>query len=395
MAPNQVDRFTGAMVGGLIGDCLGATFEMRFENLVPVKKIETFFEDVENMDIETDDKFQYTDDTAMARRIALSFIEHEKLDYKEIAKSFSSEYFHEPWRGYGGSVVEVFAKLRSSKCQDPFSPASEQFDGSGSYGNGAGMRAHPIALACAKNGPEKVVEEAKNVAKLTHSHALGVHGGVVQAMAVYCAVQGDDSGEILEKIKKLVDELEKDYECNTASTYKAKLELVEQFLDKSDEDLGEICFELGNDVSAVDSVPTALFCFLKVIQEAKKEDPLPKDIFERVLKMSIRMGGDTDTIASMACSIAGAYLGRQAIPANLVQVCENWEEVEQMGRKIYEIVENSSLSDAVNGSEESNNVPADDLPEGDLPEGDLPKGDLPKGDLPEGPEPKKQKLLQK
>eukprot|EP00090_Calanus_glacialis_P047611 TRINITY_DN9970_c0_g1_i1.p1 TRINITY_DN9970_c0_g1~~TRINITY_DN9970_c0_g1_i1.p1 ORF type:complete len:376 (-),score=142.77 TRINITY_DN9970_c0_g1_i1:38-1165(-) len=375
MAPNQVDRFTGAMLGGLIGDCLGATFEMRFENLVPVKKIDTFFEDVENMDIETDDKFQYTDDTAMARQIALSFIEHAKLDSIEIAKSFSSEYFHEPWRGYGGSVVEVFDKLRSSKCQDPFKPASEQFDGSGSYGNGAGMRAHPIALACAKYNPERVIEEAKNIAKLTHSHPLGVHGGVLQTMAVYHAVQGDDTREILEKIKKLVDELEKDYECTTASTYKAKLELVEQFLDKSDDDLDEICFELGNDVSAVDSVPTALFCFLKVIQESKKEDPLPEDMFERVLRMSIRMGGDTDTIASMACSITGAYLGRQAIPANFVQVCENWEEVEQMGKKIYEIVENSSPSGAVNGSETSN--------------------DVAEGDLPDGPEPKKQKLLQK
>jgi len=373
MALKMVDRFTGAMVGGLVGDCLGATFEMRFENLVPVKKIDSFFEDVENMDIETDDKFQYTDDTAMARQIALSFIEHGKLDFKEIAKSFSSEYFHEPWRGYGGSVVEVFDKLRSSKCQDPFRPASEQFDGSGSYGNGAGMRAHPIALACAQYDQEKVVEEAKNVAKLTHSHPLGVHGGVLQTMAVYHAVQGADSQEILEKIKRLADELEKDYHCNTASTYKAKLELVEQFLDKSDDDLDEICFELGNDVSAVDSVPTALFCFLKVIKEAKKEDPLPEDMFERVLKMSIRMGGDTDTIASMACSICGAYLGRQAIPANLVQVCENWEQVEQMGRKIYDIVENSSPSDSANGSNKSKYVP--------------------EGDLPEGPEPKKQKLL--
>eukprot|EP00092_Neocalanus_flemingeri_P036244 GFUD01039461.1.p1 GENE.GFUD01039461.1~~GFUD01039461.1.p1 ORF type:complete len:366 (-),score=109.19 GFUD01039461.1:56-1153(-) len=338
MAIKMVDRFTGAMLGGLIGDCLGATFEMRYENLVPVRKINTFFEDVKNFDTETDEKFQYTDDTAMARQIALSFIEHNKLDPKAIAKSFSDEYFNEPWRGYGGSVVEVFDKLRSTKCEDPFKPASEQFAGSGSYGNGAGMRAHPIALACANFGPERAVEEAKNVAKLTHSHPLGVNGGVLQTMAVYHAVNGGNSKEILEKMKKLVDDLEKDYKCDTASTYKSKLELVEQFIDKSDEDLEEICFELGNDVSAVDSVPTALFCFLKVINETNKEDPVPEDIFERVLRMSIRMGGDTDTIASMACSITGAYLGLQAIPAHLLECCENSDQVKEMGIKIFEIV---------------------------------------------------------
>jgi len=336
----MVDRFTGAMLGGLIGDCLGATFEMRYENLVPMRKIDKLLGEVANMDHETDDKYQYTDDTAMARQISLSFIEHKKLDSKEIARSFSSEYFAEPWRGYGGSVVEVFDKLRSSKCEDPFKPASEQFEGSGSYGNGAGMRAHPIALACAKYGPDRVVEEAKLVAKLTHSHPLGVHGGVLQTMAVYHAVQGDTSREILEKMKMLVDDLEKDYKCDTASTYKNKLELVEQFVYKSEDDLDEICFELGNDVSAVDSVPTALFCFMKVIHEANKEDPLPEDIFERVLKMSIRMGGDTDTIASMACSITGAYLGKQAIPTFLVQACENAEQVEEMGLKMFEIVDN-------------------------------------------------------
>jgi len=338
-----VDRFTGAMLGGLIGDCLGATFEMRFENLVPVKKIETFFEDLKNMDMETDDKFEYTDDTAMARQIALSFIEHKKLDHKAIAKNFSEEYFREPWRGYGGSVVEVFEKLRATNCEDPFKPASEQFAGSGSYGNGAGMRAHPIALACARLEPKQVVEEAKAVAKLTHSHPLGVHGGVVQTMAVYHALQGDDGVDILKKIKMLVEDLEKDYECSTASTYKNKLELVEQFIEKSEDDLAEMCFELGNDVSAVDSVPTALFCFLKVLHESKKEDPVPpsENIFERILRLAIRMGGDTDTIASMACSMAGAYLGREAIPIMLAQACEGADQVQTMGSRILEIIDKS------------------------------------------------------
>lgn len=363
-----VDRFTGAMLGGLIGDCLGATFEMRFENLVPLRKIETFFEDLKNMDMETDNKYEYTDDTAMARQIALSFIEHKKLEHKAIAKNFSEEYFREPWRGYGGSVVEVFEKLRSTNCEDPFKPASEQFAGSGSYGNGAGMRAHPIALACAKLEPKQVVEEAKAVAKLTHSHPLGVHGGVVQTMAVYHALQGDDGVDILKKIKMLVEDLEKDYECSTASTYKNKLELVEQFIEKSEDDLAEICFELGNDVSAVDSVPTALFCFLKVLHESKKEDPVPPsgNIFERILRLAIRMGGDTDTIASMACSMAGAYLGREAIPIMLAQACEGADQVQTMGSRILEIIDNSSHSraDSDTGSEaEKLNSAAENLSE--------------------------------
>lgn len=50
---------------------------------------------------------------------------------------FVSEYYESPNRGYGGSVVDVFAKLKESKSgSDPYAPAREQFDGAGSYGNG-------------------------------------------------------------------------------------------------------------------------------------------------------------------------------------------------------------------------------------------------------------------
>ena len=47
MASNPVkliDRFRGAMLGGLIGDCLGANFEfVHGENLVPKQDIDNFF----------------------------------------------------------------------------------------------------------------------------------------------------------------------------------------------------------------------------------------------------------------------------------------------------------------------------------------------------------------
>ena len=135
-----LNRFKGAMLGGLVGDCLGATFEMKYENMIPVKKITKFLDDVRAAESDKaeddahDDYFEFTDDSAMSRQIAKSFIEQKKIDPKHLAKSFTDEYFREPWRGYGGSVVEVFKKLRDSECEDPYKPASEQFSGTGSYG---------------------------------------------------------------------------------------------------------------------------------------------------------------------------------------------------------------------------------------------------------------------
>ena len=85
----------------------------------------------------------------------------------------------------------------------------------------------------------------------------------------------------------------------------SKMDLIEKHVDCSKDDLPEVSFELGNNVSAVDSVPTALFCFLRARREPGLEEGA---VFQRVLVTALRMGGDTDTIASMAC-IARVRLG--------------------------------------------------------------------------------------
>ena len=59
---------------------------------------------------------------------------------------FTEEFFANPQRGYGASVFVVFNKLQNSGYTDVFTPAREQFNGAGSYGNGAAMRTSPAAL---------------------------------------------------------------------------------------------------------------------------------------------------------------------------------------------------------------------------------------------------------
>lgn len=49
-------------------------------------------------------------------------------------------------RLYGGSIGSLFGRMKSSNFADPFKISSQQFCGSGSYGNGGGMRITPISL---------------------------------------------------------------------------------------------------------------------------------------------------------------------------------------------------------------------------------------------------------
>ena len=167
---------------------------------------------------------------------------------------------------------------------------------------------------------------AQDIAKVTHSHAHGVMGGVMQAVGVYHALRGATPAEVRERVEATVED---------DIDYSMKMGIIHRSLDKSEDDLdyivqgGDEAAGLGNGVAALESVPTALFCFLKVL--GREETGMEKSIeasqalFEEVLVLAIRCGGDTDTIASMACALAGAALGQTIEPVNRFFTAENTE----------------------------------------------------------------------
>lgn len=48
--------------------------------------------------------------------------------------------------------------------------------------------------------------------------------------------------------------------------------------------------------------------------------------FERTIIYAVSLGGDTDTIATMAGAIAGAYYGIESIPERWQRICEGTQE---------------------------------------------------------------------
>ena len=189
--PNQIllDRIRGCMVGAVLGDCLGSPVECTYWFGIKTRSVKKHFDAYKDEGSKlgrTGPLMKYTDDTAMARQVALSVIEKKELDVKDLAKRFVNEYQSEPWRGYGASVGQVFDKLEKTNFaseQEVFLPASEQFDGAGSYGNGAAMRAHPIGLF--GNNIEEVEIMAEKQAKLTHAHDGGIMGSILQATGIF------------------------------------------------------------------------------------------------------------------------------------------------------------------------------------------------------------------
>lgn len=119
----------------------------------------------------------------MTKSVIKCLCDKPAVDYGFLARLFVKEYFAEPQRGYGANVVEVFQKLKNTKFADIYGPARQQFGGSGSYGNGAAMRIAPIALYFHDN-EKALLHAATKCSEITHANSLGVHGALLQCLAI-------------------------------------------------------------------------------------------------------------------------------------------------------------------------------------------------------------------
>ena len=146
-----------------------------------------------------------------------------------------------------------------------------------SYGNGSAMRVSPVAYF-AKNLDE-VKQLSKTVTFVSHNHEEGLKGAEATAVAIWMALNNCPKDEIKKYIEENYYTLDFDYEQLRQNYY-----------------FNETC---------QNTVPQAIFCFL--ISEN----------FEDCLRVSVSIGGDTDTLCAISCAIAEAFYG---IPEKLHDV---------------------------------------------------------------------------
>ena len=351
----------GSLLGALIGDCHGSPFE--FAGRPRPKKVLDFVLKFRGNKLEEPDSetapppthLPFSDDTAMTRSVAGSLIAHRGYDAVDMAKRFGSEFEKEPERGYGYNVTTVFDAINTGNYDgDIYRPAAAQFGGSGSYGNGGAMRIAPVALfqfveasKTSSSSGDSPAERCPSVesllrvstddiclnsTRLTHSNAFGIHGALLQCLAVKLAlragllkdgedidvgafatalidamreVEGREASEPKCKKSKLEndhhseEEIEEDSEedidfydgddpSNLPYAYVEKLERVQKFLSDHEKTINSnkpsrddafdplrlkpVVTRLGNSVAAMGSVPTAIYCFLRSVMEENMKD---------------------------------------------------------------------------------------------------------------------------
>ena len=249
------------IIGAIAGDIIGSVYE--WNNVKQLADIEFFA-----------NKCRATDDTVLTCAVAKWLMDtmadtsdsEDRFNHEGLAKHLKNFGRTYPNAGYGG----MFRKWLASESNEPFN----------SFGNGAGMRVSPVGFFCST--VESAKQWAKASAEVTHNHPEGIKG----AQAIACAIVMASNGSTKELIKKYIED-EFGYDLNRKIT-----DLVD-FQNENNITGRKHKFDATCQVT----VPEAIIAFLESTD------------YEDAIEKALLIGGDSDTIACMTGSIAGAYYG--------------------------------------------------------------------------------------
>lgn len=254
------------MLGAIIGDIAGSVYEW---NNIKTKQFPLFRDDC-----------RFTDDTVMTCAVAEAVMKGgEKDDFIDAMKKYGRMY---PNAGYGGR----FRQWLVSDSREPIN----------SFGNGSAMRVSPCAWImdcgfCARTGmwPTTARGIARLSAEVTHNHPEGIKGAMAVTDAIFMSRYyfGGYCGDYEEPIDNDPKECKKRIKEHIEQTYGYDLSRT----------LDEIRPTYQFNATCQGSVPEAIIAFLESTD------------FEDAVRNAISLGGDSDTIAAIAGSIAEAAYG--------------------------------------------------------------------------------------
>ena len=253
------------MLGAIIGDVVGSYYEV-----LEVKEIKnghrSYEERIKILDQNTPlftENSSVTDDSILTFAIYKAIKENKP--YEEMLKHYAKQEIDLGKDMYGRSRFgKGFVEWVNGNTEGT------------SYGNGASMRISPVGYLF--DTLEEVKQESYEATIPSHNHEESILCAEAVSTSIFLLRNGISKEELKEYIEKNYFKLDYDLE-DLRRNYK--------FSSKS-----------------INSVPQAIFTFLE------------SNSFEETIRNAISIGGDTDTIACIAGSLAESYYG---IPQELLE----------------------------------------------------------------------------
>ena len=301
-------NYRGAMVGGAVGDALGAPVEFlsrpEILRLYGAEGISEFAEWTTGRGCVMR-KGSYTDDTQMALATAVGMLGglqgHRVGSVVDFVSAVYDRYLawcalqdepsQERWPGT--TCLSALASGRMGYVDEPLNDRK---------GSGGIMRVAPVGLALQ---PYQAFETGVEVAAITHGHPTGYLAAGTFAEVVSRVVRGEELATAVGGARELLIGHDGSEETVDALDLAVELFMI-------DSDLDEAYRLLGEGWVAEEALGIALFSGLS----------FPEDFAEGVLA-AVNITGDSDTTGSLTGALLGAMLGYDSIPGDWARGVED------------------------------------------------------------------------
>lgn len=326
------------LLGTAIGDAFGAGVEFQDRDWISQNVDFKTFINARNKIKVTPDKlpiftdnyssWDYTDDTEMTIGVINALLSSENFSEELLVSKWLKEYQKGlELKGFGrnghGSMRWYYSKEKSIEEVRDFQRDRKN------PGNAPAMRAVPLGLI-----EENLINQYSEInANATHPNAIAVLSSqCISRAAHYILVKNEDP-------KKIIDYCIEKVKLNTEYLdYFSKVDLIDTEKPLTETDYSTLCgdqpikppyFLPGIKGVPSDSKYTA-GCVLYILK-------ISNTPFE-ALKHSISLGGDVDSIASIATGILAGKMGLSSIPQFMIDNVEGVDYLKDIARKFKKII---------------------------------------------------------
>lgn len=255
------------MIGAIIGDVIGSTYE---------------FHPVKSVDFPLFTKWsKFTDDSVCTIAVANAILSDG--DYLRHVKTFCQDY---PNAGYGG----MFRRWLGSTSMEAYN----------SYGNGSAMRVSPCGFAF--DDEAAVLLESKRSAEITHNHPEGIKGAQAVALAIFLARNHADKITIKKEIEdrfaydldRHIDDFRPAYQFNETSQGSVPESIIAFLESNSYDEAVRLAISLGGDADTqaciAGGIAQAFFNDIPADMLTRTDELLDEDIRGTLTKFRERFG---------------------------------------------------------------------------------------------------------
>ena len=297
------NKAKGIIFGVAIGDAIGFPTEFISLPQIKAKYGKSGIEDIP-------DPALFTDDTQMSIAIAEALIKSGENDIETILKAIRNEFIkwlHSPEnnRAPGKTCLKGVANMEHGLHWSESGVAR-------SKGCGSAMRAAPIGYLY-QYDPGKLKKVAHASGMCTHAHPTGDAACIGAAYLVKLALDGNFPDKMIPELL--------DFTAGISEEFDRAILKVQECIGWEDEE--KALDYLGEGWIGEEAVALALYCFMKY-----------SDNYKKVVLKGANTNGDSDSIACIAGSISGAYLGIETIPAKWIKKIEKTDYLEELAVRL-------------------------------------------------------------